>query len=80
MNRHLPMMITCAQMDALMVDYLDGNLQPRERRRFNIHVRLCKDCHCFLRAYRTTVTLSKSAFRGSGHQALPPISPDPSVH
>lgn len=66
MNRRLPMMITCAKMDALLVDYVDGALPPHQRRRVGLHVRLCTDCDIFLSAYRTTIALSRTAFDDPG--------------
>ncbi len=74
MNRHLPMMITCAQMDAFLVDYLDGTLSAHRQRRVTIHVRLCKDCNCFLKAYRATVALARSTSLGSAPQGAHALS------
>lgn len=68
MNRRLPLMITCAQMDAYLVDYLDGTLPAHQHRRVAVHVRLCQDCNCFLKAYRATIALAQSAFHGSAPQ------------
>ena len=60
MNRHLPMMITCTEMDALLVDYLDGTLPDPQRRRLKFHIRLCADCNCFLKAYQATIALANN--------------------
>lgn len=57
MMRKLPMMLTCKELDEFIVDYLENVLPERERRRFQLHIRLCGDCRRYLEAYQRTVAL-----------------------
>jgi anti-sigma factor RsiW len=38
------MIWTCEQTELLMTDYLDGLLQPEQRRAFDLHVNTCERC------------------------------------
>ena len=51
------MMLTCADIVKLVTDYLEGQLTPTERRRFEGHVAICPPCRAFLNQMRTTVEL-----------------------
>ncbi|MGI9426174.1 MAG: anti-sigma factor family protein, partial [Hyphomicrobiaceae bacterium] len=62
MLRYLPGMITCAEFDAFIVSYLDGGLPETQRRLFERHIRFCRECRDYLKAYRHTIALGKSAF------------------
>ena len=53
-------MLTCAEADAFVVDYLDDHLDPAQRRRFEQHIKRCPACHSFLEAYKRTLALSRS--------------------
>ncbi len=62
MNRNLPLMITCGELESFLVDYLDGTLPPRARRRFSLHLKLCADCRAYLRSYEAVVALGQAVF------------------
>jgi anti-sigma factor RsiW len=51
------MMLTCADIVKLVTDYIEGQLTPAERRRFEGHVAICPPCRAFLNQMRTTVEL-----------------------
>ncbi len=51
---------TCKQITDLVLDYLNGKLNPRVKREFQRHLRLCPDCIGFLNTYKKTVTLTRS--------------------
>lgn len=59
--RTLPLMITCRELEGFMIDYLEGDLPKRQRRRFDLHLRLCPDCWRYVEAYKQTITLSQAA-------------------
>ncbi len=69
MNRNLPYMLTCEQVDNAMVDYLDGALRRGPRRRVELHRRLCPDCRAFTESYAATIRATRA---GSGGDAPPP--------
>ena len=50
-------MLTCADIVKLVTDYLEGQLTPDERRRFEGHVAICPPCRGYLDQMRTTVEL-----------------------
>lgn len=62
MNRNVPLMITCGELEAFLVDYLDGTLPRGTRQRFRLHLNLCTDCRAYVRSYEATVALGKAAF------------------
>lgn len=57
--KDLPGMLTCAEADAFISDYVDGQLPAAQRRIFERHMRLCRHCRAYLKAYRRTVTLAR---------------------
>tara|TARA_Y100001934_G_C11987901_1_gene601735 strand:- start:132 stop:395 length:264 start_codon:yes stop_codon:yes gene_type:complete len=58
----LPLMITCGEIEAFIMDYLDGSLPTNKRAVFKMHLFLCKDCQRYLAAYERSVALGKAAF------------------
>ena len=62
MMRTMPMMLTCQELEGFMVDYLDGTLPERQRRKFDLHLRLCRDCRHYFEAYKVAMTLCQAAF------------------
>jgi anti-sigma factor RsiW len=46
----------CEDARALMSDYLDGELDPEQRKRLERHVRFCARCHTVLGNLRQTLT------------------------
>ena len=56
----LPFMIDCEEFETFIIDYLDGTLPKRKRIIFNLHLKLCRECREYLRAYENTVSLTKA--------------------
>lgn len=57
--RAVPGLLTCAQFDAFICDYLDDKLPTYQALSFRLHLGLCPDCRSYLSAYRTTVELQR---------------------
>ena len=55
--------MTCKELIGFLMDYVDGELPPDERRRFDHHLGLCTDCASYLDSYRETVRLGKMICR-----------------
>ncbi len=72
--RTLPLMLTCEELDSFVVDYLDGTLARRQRRKFRLHLRLCRDCRRYLEGYERSIALSQTAFNDPN--GLPEDLPD----
>ena len=55
-------MISCAELDQFIVDYLERNLSFGERARFRLHLLVCRKCRAYLDSYKKTIALGKKAF------------------
>jgi anti-sigma factor RsiW len=66
--------VTCQQLTAFLMDYLDGCLPVSERARFEEHLGECPDCVAYLATYQQAVRLGKDACRGE--EALPDVVPE----
>ncbi len=73
--RTMPMMLTCGELESFMVDYLDGTLPKPQRRKFDLHLWLCRDCRRYLEAYKRAISLSQAAFSDS-NEPLPEDVPE----
>lgn len=62
MFRHVPFMLTCAELEGFLVDYLDGTLPRSQRRIFALHLLLCRACRSYLDGYRRAITLGQAVF------------------
>ena len=71
----MPMMITCRQFEDFLMAYLDGELLPRQKRVFKIHLKVCRECREYLAAYQRTIEISRQAF-GDPDAPLPVDVPD----
>jgi hypothetical protein len=47
--------LTCQQVTALLVEYINNTLTPETTRVFQEHLRDCVDCLAYLRTYRATI-------------------------
>ena len=50
-------MITCREFEAFIIDYLEDSLLNTERMKFEIHLKLCRECREYLQAYSLTKNL-----------------------
>jgi anti-sigma factor RsiW len=57
----LPMMITCVEFEDFILAYLDGELSTRQRRIFEFHLAVCRECRNYLAAYRSAMTVTRDA-------------------
>jgi len=65
--------ITCRQLIEFLADYLDGELDPGQRREFDRHLAVCPSCVNYLESYKAAVAMGKAAF------CAPPDAPAPGV-
>jgi anti-sigma factor RsiW len=47
--------LTCRELVELVTDYLEGTLEPSERRRFEDHIAMCEGCAAYLDQMRRTI-------------------------
>lgn len=52
MLQSLPGMITCAEFEQFIVDYLDDTLPVAQRKLFERHLRVCRECKDYLARYQ----------------------------
>jgi anti-sigma factor RsiW len=52
--------LVCRQAVELVTDYLEGSLSRRDRRRFEAHLRACRDCAGYLEQIRATIRATGS--------------------
>ena len=69
----MPLMISCEEVEEFILDYLEGKLPSRQKRIFEWHLKLCRECRDYLKAYQRSLELSKAALAG---EALPPLPED----
>ena len=62
MQNTLPLMITCEEFESFILAYLEDDLPERQRKVFEIHLKVCRECREYLRAYQASMSLAKSVF------------------
>ena len=55
-------MFTCKEIVDVCLDFVEGNLPPEERRRFEGHLGACEECLAFFETYKRTPEISREAF------------------
>lgn len=68
-------MITCAEFETFVLDYLDNALPDRRRKIFEMHLRLCRECREYLAAYQRSMDVGQ-AFLGPTISDLPADVPE----
>ena len=57
MLKKIYIMITCREFESFIIDYLEDSLQKQERIKFELHLKLCRECREYLQAYSLTKDL-----------------------
>ena len=55
----MPMMITCREFEDFIIAYFEGGLTNRQRRLFDIHLVVCRECREYLAAYKASMEAAK---------------------
>ena len=71
-QKYMPGMITCQQVDQFLTDYLDDTLPRVQRIRFERHLRFCRECRDYVHAYQASIRLSRQALADPPTPAEPP--------
>ncbi|MGI9413925.1 MAG: anti-sigma factor family protein [Hyphomicrobiales bacterium] len=72
----MPGMITCREFEDFMADYVDGSLPAGQRRVFELHLKICRECREYLAAYRRTIEVSARAFEDQTALVPPEVPED----
>ncbi len=62
MLNHMPLMINCRQFEDFIIDYLEDDLERRQKTIFELHLKVCRDCRGYLEAYKRAVEIGRAAF------------------
>ncbi len=72
----LPLMITCAEFEDFIIAYLDDELSTRQRRIFEFHLAVCRECRDYLAAYRSTMNVTRDALDTRTAETLADVPED----
>lgn len=72
----LPLMITCVEFEDFILAYLDGSLSNRQRRIFEFHLAVCRECRDYLAAYRSAMTVTRDVLDAQTADTLADIPED----
>ena len=75
MLKRMHSMITCREFEEFIMNYLDGSLPNAQVRKFEWHLRICRECREYLAAYQRTIELGQ-AILGPAHQSVPEDVPE----
>ena len=56
----LPGMISCREFEDFVLAYLEEELSSTQRRIFEMHLRLCRECREYLEDYRKTLSATRN--------------------
>ena len=62
MMKRMHGMITCREFEDFILRYLDGELSAQQKKVFERHMKLCRECRDYLEAYRRTVEIGQAVF------------------
>lgn len=75
MLNHIPLMINCQEFENFVLEYLEGSLPSRQRRIFEFHIKICRECRDYLAAYKRTIEVSQRLFN-DGDAPVPDSVPE----
>jgi len=64
MMKHLHGMLTCSEFEAFVLRYLEGELPARQRKLFEWHIRMCRECRDYLAAYQRSIQVGRALLPG----------------
>ena len=60
MLRRMHGMITCREFEAFVIAYLDDELPAKQRKRFELHLKICRECREYLAAYQRAIEFGQT--------------------
>lgn len=63
MLKWLPGMLTCMEFEDFLIGYMEGDLSLAQRRVFEIHIKICRECREYMAAYRRTIEIAGRAYQ-----------------
>ncbi len=71
---YMPFMITCREFEDFMIDYLENELPERQKRVFEFHLKVCRECRDYLAAYTRVIEVSNKVAKA--RDDLPDVPED----
>lgn len=68
-------MLTCREFEEFVLAYLDGELTQKQLTRFNLHLRICRECRDYMAAYQRALDINKAVL-GASEEPVPDDVPD----
>ena len=65
MLQRMHSMITCVEFEGFLNSYLDDTLPGKQRKMFEWHLRICRECREYMAAYKRTIELSQATLGGA---------------
>lgn len=59
---HMYGMITCREFDEFIGSYFDGDLSRKQLFVFRAHIRFCRECRQYLKAYQRALQVGRAVF------------------
>ncbi|MEP2029030.1 MAG: zf-HC2 domain-containing protein [Paracoccaceae bacterium] len=56
----MPFMIDCVAFENFITAYFNDDLSFRQKLVFNIHLKMCRECREYLKAYESTILLARA--------------------
>ena len=63
---HMHGMITCKEFEDFVIGYLDATLPATQRKMFEWHLRICRECREYLAAYQKALALGRAVLPSPG--------------
>ena len=76
MLRRMPLMLTCMEFESFILAYIEDDLPSRQRRVFEFHMKICRECRDYLAAYRQTIALGKAVLTDEPAAPVPDAVPE----
>ena len=76
MMNYMPGMITCMQFEEFMIEYMEGTLPAGQKRVFELHMKLCRECREYMAAYKRTIEVAGQAFDDPSAPVPPDVPED----
>ena len=75
MLKRMHSMITCREFEEFIMNYLDGSLPGAQMRKFEWHLRICRECREYLAVYKRTIEIGKAVL-GPANESVPKDVPE----
>lgn len=72
----LPLMISCDDFENFILAYLDDELLPRQKFVFELHLKVCRECRDYLKAYKASMTVAAMAMKAESQAKLENVPED----